>query len=554
MGLTCSSQNDSNKNPKMISYSELDKIIFIEYQYMNDVFQQSEIVPYYPQLNFAELEKEKGDKVKKRHFFKWYDMSYTINKNIFATVPMEMLFQKPKEPDHHSQTEQLDKEEDDKVKENNKEENDNKSEEGVILPPPNEFGISGSEEGLRQYNEENQAHFESRVVKAPPVAFRWLGWLIVTKVPVKRLITPYNNLQTYPLPLEIENQIQKDLTRTLEESHIMITEIKECMYRILKALALVDPEMSYVQGINFICGFLLVISNQNEIDTFYLMMALFSETFSDKFRMREFFTDKFPMIDIYYTVFLRHVQALFPKVAEHIDKITLPHLCWISPWMQMMYVNVFPNEDVLRIWDCLFVYGMNFLISFGLSIVEVIEEDFIKITDLTQMGEYFKLFNPAHKSTITDMEIKYDIEVMLGKAISKYAISEDEIAAEINTKYPNLNQKIIYEYEKFEPYHQPNISNVQNTANTTNIITQEKKDEKEIINTDNNQINNIPTQQELLQNNNNNSMTSEDFEVEEENIVEDKQDHFKDLQKFIGVSMKKTAHIMASKLLNNINK
>ena len=58
MGLTCSSQSDANKNPKMISYSELDKIIFIEYQYMNDVFPKSDIVPYYPQLNFAELEKQ----------------------------------------------------------------------------------------------------------------------------------------------------------------------------------------------------------------------------------------------------------------------------------------------------------------------------------------------------------------------------------------------------------------------------------------------------------------------------------------------------------------
>ena len=251
-------------------------------------------------------------------------------------------------------------------------------------------------------------------------------------------------------------------------------------------------------------------------------MSLFSETFSDKFRMREFFTEKFPMIDIYYTVFLRHVQQNFPKVSEHIDKISLPHLCWISPWMQMMYVNVFPNEDVLRIWDCLFVYGMSFLISFGLSIVEVIEEDFVKISDLTLMGEYFKLFNPAHKSTITDMEIKYDIEVMLGKAISKYAIADEEILAEINTKYPDLNQKKIYEYEKIEAYNQPNKAQ------------------------------NIQTEKENA--NDNNSITSEDFEVEEENVEADREGHFKDLEKFIGVSMKKTAHVMVSKMLNSINK
>ena len=544
MGLTCSSQNDTNQKSKSISYSELDKIIFIEYQYMNDIIKQDDITPYFPQLNFEELEKEKRDRIKKRHFLKWYTMSYANNKNFFETTPMEMIF---KQPDNNGQTEQLDKEESNNDTVNNTKEN--KSEEG-FLPPINEDSVSGSEEGLRLYDNTNQSHFESRVVKAPPVAFRWLSWLIVTKVPKKRPKTPYNNLQTYPLPLEIENKIQKMLTKTLEQNHIIVKEIKECMYRILKAIVLLDPEMSYIHGIDLICGLLLVISNENEIDTFYVMISLFSQTFSLKFRMREFFTKRCPMIDIYYKIFLHHVKAKFPKVAEHINKLTLPYLYWIGRWMQMMYVNVFPNEVVLRIWDCLFVYGMSFLISFGLSIVEVIESDFLKITDLIKLGEYFKLFNPDNKSSLTDMKIKYDIEVMLRRAISKYSIQDKEVENEINKKNPNLNIKIEYYYDKVEPYHQPNISNIQNsnqgtTINSTNIITQEKKDEKEIINTDNNHIS---TQQEILENN---SITSEDFEVEEE--IEDKEEHFKELQKFIGVSVKNTSHLMTSDIINGIN-
>ena len=111
---------------------------------------------------------------------------------------------------------------------------------------------------------------------------------------------------------------------------------------------------------------------------------------------------------------------------------------------------------------------------------------------------------------------------MLGKAISKYAIADEEILAEINTKYPDLNQKKIYEYEKIEAYNQPNKAQ------------------------------NIQTEKENA--NDNNSITSEDFEVEEENVEADREGHFKDLEKFIGVSMKKTAHVMVSKMLNSINK
>ena len=60
--------------------------------------------------------------------------------------------------------------------------------------------------------------------------------------------------------------------------------------------------------------------------------------------------------------------------------------------------------------------------------------------------------------------------------------------------------------------------------------------------------------QEEVFTNDNNSITSEDFEVEEENVEADREGHFKDLEKFIGVSMKKTAHVMVSKMLNSINK
>ena len=143
------------------------------------------------------------------------------------------------------------------------------------------------------------------------------------------------------------------------------------------------------------------------------------------------------------------------------------------------------------------------------------------------------------------MKIKYDIEVMLKRAISKYLIPDKEVENEIKNKNPNLNVKIVYDYDKIEPYHQPNISNIQNsnqgtTINSTNIITQEKKDEKDII---------IPTEQEILHNN---SITTADFEVEDETV--DKEEHFKDLQKFIKISMKKTDHVLTSQFLNNINK
>lgn len=536
MGLVCSSNNNNTENHP-ISYSELDKIIFIEHQYMKDIIQQKDIEPYYPQLNFTELEKEKGDKVKKRHFFKWYQMSYEKNINIFSTMPTDSLFRKVEKNQSEQSAASGSENKIESINNNNKESDTSKV----------EVEISVSEIGLRDYNINNPSHFESRVIKAPPIAFRWIGWLVLSGVPEKRIATPYHNLQTYPLDIEIENQIQKDLTRTLESNHLMIKEVKECMYRILKALALLDNEMSYVQGINFICGFLLVISNQNELDTFYFLMSLFSQTYSIKFGMRDFYTENFPLIYVFYSIFERNLKRLFPKAAEHINKISLPHLAWISPWMQMIYVNVFPNEVVLRIWDCFFVYGLSFLISFGFSIVEVVQDDLLQLTDLCEIGEYFKLLNPTIPSNFKDKSktIKYDIEFMILRATTRYAISSDEITNEILNMYPKLDRKIKYPYLEIQPYKSVDISNKDNVlTNGENVVVNKKEDEikqeeveakKEGLQI----LNNF--EDEKTKEEDKNSIKSDDFEVEDELIDEDKDNHVKAIN-LVGITMKKYGH------------
>ena len=99
-------------------------------------------------------------------------------------------------------------------------------------------------------------------------------------IPINRPYIYYYNLLTYDLNEENEIQIKKDLNRTIESKYFNIEDFKESLYRILKAISILDKEMSYVQGINFIVGFLLVITNRNENDTFYFIMALFSYNFT----------------------------------------------------------------------------------------------------------------------------------------------------------------------------------------------------------------------------------------------------------------------------------
>ena len=496
--------SNDNKNVKNFSiyYSELDKILFLIYIYMNNKITKEKILNMFPELDFSSIEKEKNNKIKNRHFFKWFDMAF--NKNIKSLMDLYtdylIIYIQNERESYNFENEKNINDINNNIKNNN---NNNilKNDNFFLLEdqvPNTNQEISISEQGLRNYYLNDPEHFKNRVLKAPPSNFRWLSWIILSEIPINRPFAYYRNLLTYDLPEETEKQIQKDIVRTIQTPISNIEEIKKSMYRILKALAIIDKEMSYVQGINFIVSFLLINSKRNEIDTFYIILAIFSKTYNQNFGMRGFYLENFPLIHVYIQIYENHCKKLFPKFIQHINKISLPMISWLSPWFQMIFINVFPNDIVLRIWDCFFIFGTSFLISFALSVTEIVQKSIIKITDLTQIQEYLKLLNTEIKNNFLDKDkkINYDIENLINNAVNKYNIDIKEIDEEIIKNYPNYNNKYFYNYKKIK-------KNNSYLSNYINILTKETKinEEEEEEENENNNENNEKNEKNLNKNN-----------------------------------------------------
>ena len=544
------------KNFSILSYSELDKILFLIYIYMNNKIAKEKILSIFPEIDFTLIENEKNNKIKNRHFFKWFDMAF--NQNIKSLMDLFsddlILYIQNEKKSYNFEKEKNINEVNNNITNNNT--NIIKNDNFFLLEdqvPNTNQEISISEQGLRNFYISDPEHFKSRVLKAPPAYFRWLSWIILSGISINRPFVYYRNLLTYDLSEETEKQIQKDITRTVQNSISNIEEIKKSMYRILKALAIIDKEMSYVQGINFIVSFLLINSKGNEIDTFYIILAIFSKTFNNKFGMRGFYLENFPLIHVYIKIYENHCKKLFPKFIQHINKISLPMISWLSPWFQMIFVNVFPNDILLRIWDCFFIYGISFLISFALSVTEIVQKNIIKITDLTQIQEYLKLLNTDIKNNFLDKDqkITYDIENLINNAIKKYNIDIKEIDEEIVKTYSNYNNKFFYNYknikknysylsnyitketketkineEEEEEENENNEMNLNknNISNNDDLI--KNKDNNEINNNNNNDKNNVDNDIDNNFEESNEEMESEeffeDFEVENENLDLDK--------------------------------
>ena len=285
------SSSDSYSIERTNSFSDINK--FTDYDYLiqaeYDNINETEGKLYKNEFTKEDkiiLNNIKNDKVEKRHFKKWYKMSYSSEQLKFlSNIPSNEI----------SKSLNLFNE--------------------FSLDQKNLNPISQSENGLRNYYLKNKKHFKTRVIKGPQNPFRNLSYIILSNIPIDRVSNFYYEILKNNLEIDIEKQINNDLPKTLIESKIQFeTEINDenqdeennhlknmekPLLRILKVIALINKELSYCQGMNFIVGFLLFITNGNEIDSFYLMIALLSKTYNNKYGIRGFFTNKFPLLQFY---------------------------------------------------------------------------------------------------------------------------------------------------------------------------------------------------------------------------------------------------------------
>ena len=79
--------------------------------------------------------------------------------------------------------------------------------------------------------------------------------------------------------------IYRDIKRTFPfQNYDSINKSKKendekSLYNVLKAFWNIDEEIGYCQGMNYITGFLLLISDFDEKNTFFLLISIFSQSF-----------------------------------------------------------------------------------------------------------------------------------------------------------------------------------------------------------------------------------------------------------------------------------
>jgi hypothetical protein len=177
---------------------------------------------------------------------------------------------------------------------------------------------------------------------------------------------------------------------------------------------------------NFIVGYLLKVSNFDEVRTFYIFKSIL-------FDIKGYFEEGFPLLKKNTNIFNKYFKQLYPKLHKHFQKYEILNDFWVGKWFQTLFTLCVQFEELNIIWDILLIKGFDFIIYISLAIVDFIEKDILELKDSSDIIAFFdNVLNPKANVSVNKNYFE---------AIDNYIIPINEViskAFELERKL-NLN-------------------------------------------------------------------------------------------------------------------
>uniref|UniRef100_A0A3B1KHY8 Growth hormone-regulated TBC protein 1 n=1 Tax=Astyanax mexicanus TaxID=7994 RepID=A0A3B1KHY8_ASTMX len=227
------------------------------------------------------------------------------------------------------------------------------------------------------------------VRKGVPNEHRALIWMAASGAQQHLQMNPgyYASLLKARHDQKLEETIRTDLNRTFPDNIHFRDSSQMCLqtalYNVLLAYGQHNKDVGYCQGMNFIAGYLLIITNDEE-KSFWLMDALVGRILPDYYTpaMLGLKTDQ----EVLGELVRVKVPAVWRVMTQHNVMWTLV----VSRWFLCLYIDVLPMETVLRIWDCLFYEGSKILFRVALTLIRHHQNLIQKAQSLPDICEHYK--------------------------------------------------------------------------------------------------------------------------------------------------------------------
>lgn len=136
----------------------------------------------------------------------------------------------------------------------------------------------------------------------------WLKILKINPQQAEQEFQTYHAKALYNIPKLVSDAIEVDVNRSFNNLK-SITSLN--LNNILKTYAIVNPELDYCQGMNFIAGFLYLLTSSES-----LAYAILKEVI-DKFDMGNLFNSELPMLKLNFYQLDRLISIVLSDLHSH---------------------------------------------------------------------------------------------------------------------------------------------------------------------------------------------------------------------------------------------
>ncbi|KAF9298517.1 GTPase-activating protein [Mortierella antarctica] len=284
---------------------------------------------------------------------------------------------------------------------------------------------------MHDYNavvKKNPKQLTHMIQRGVPSALRGLIWQLLSKSKDAQLEASYSDL--LKTESSHEKQILRDMSRTFPNHDYFQEESagQEALFNVVKAYSLYDPEVGYCQGLSFVVGPLLL--NMPDEEAFCVLVRMMSS-----YEMRGHYTPDMNILQLRLYQYELLMEEQVPIIHKHFQNQGIRSTMYASQWFMTLFAYKFPLELVFRVYDIIFVEGIDSLLRFAIALLKA-NHDKILNHDFETLIEYLKngLFEYYMDDPSMFIRDAYDVKITpkkLTQYTAKYNAMVQKRAADL---------------------------------------------------------------------------------------------------------------------------
>ena len=183
--------------------------------------------------------------------------------------------------------------------------------------------------------------------------------------------------------------IKLDVYRTFPTLKIFENKLfSKNIHSVLLEFANRGEKMGYYQGMNFICLYLMLLFGAEENTSVYALIKLFSlKSKLYNINFEELYINDFCLLRKYMKLIHEKLDELYPGFNDHLEKIGVIDEIWYWKWIELCFLTSVEYDVVCKIFDIVFVYGIDSLVGISLAVIQIFYEDLKKCEDLVDFNK-----------------------------------------------------------------------------------------------------------------------------------------------------------------------